>query len=70
MKTTAFKHLLVRNGCWKVREGANHEIWTGPSGVKEVIGRHTEITNNLATKIMKKLGILDGICFARKNKIV
>lgn len=41
MRYSELKHKLQKVGCYKVREGANHEIWFSPITKKQFpIGRH------------------------------
>ena len=45
-------------GCILKREGRSHSLWMNPqTGVVEAVPRHTEISNPLARKICRKLGI-------------
>ncbi|HCW79769.1 MAG TPA: toxin-antitoxin system, toxin component, HicA family protein [Ruminococcaceae bacterium] len=47
---------LEKNGWWKIREGANHDIYT--NGKKsEPIPRHNEINELLAKAIIKRQGL-------------
>jgi mRNA interferase HicA len=49
---------LRKNGCTLKREGAAHSLWTNPAtGAVEAVPRHTEISNILARKICRGLGI-------------
>ncbi|HBI73927.1 MAG TPA: toxin-antitoxin system, toxin component, HicA family protein [Lachnospiraceae bacterium] len=45
--------LLENNGWWKLREGANHDIYTN-GNKNEPIPRHTEINEMLAKAIIKR----------------
>lgn len=48
--------LLIRNGWYLKRNGANHDLYT--NGTKsETIPRHTEINENLAKAIIKRQGL-------------
>jgi mRNA interferase HicA len=45
-------------GCKLLREGGNHSWWHNPAqNRRSAIPRHTEISNILANKICKDLGI-------------
>ena len=45
-------------GCVLKREGGAHSLWTNPkTGAVEAVPRHTEVTNALARKICRSLGI-------------
>jgi mRNA interferase HicA len=49
---------LRQHGCVLKREGASHSLWTNPiNGAVEAVPRHTEISNLLAKKICRNLGI-------------
>ncbi len=49
---------LSRHGCNLVREGGNHSWWENPaSGKRSAIPRHSEISDILAKKVCKDLGI-------------
>lgn len=51
------KHLRAQ-GCELLREGARHSWWHHPQNHKRsAIPRHKEITDNLARKICKDLGV-------------
>jgi len=51
------KHLRA-NGCVLLREGANHSWWFNPEQNKRsAVPRHKEISDQLAIKICKVLGI-------------
>lgn len=47
---------LEMNGWWKIREGANHDIYTNGTQ-SEPIPRHTEINELLAKAIIKRQGL-------------
>ena len=55
------RHLLAhltRHGCKLVREGGNHSWWENPAlGRRSAVPTHTEISNILARKICKDLGV-------------
>jgi hypothetical protein len=56
-RSTLLLHLR-RHGCVLKRERAAHSLWTNPAtGATEAVPRHTEISNNLARKICRGLGI-------------
>ena len=58
MKRSTLLLHLRRHGSVLKREGAEHSLWTNPStGATEAVPRHTEISNNLARKICRGLGI-------------
>lgn len=47
---------LEKNGWWKLREGAKHDIYTNGK-VNEPIPRHTEINELLAKAIIRRQGL-------------
>jgi mRNA interferase HicA len=56
-RSTLLQHLR-KHGCVLKREGAAHSLWMNPNtGAVEAVPRHTEISNNLARKICRNLGI-------------
>ena len=56
MKRKALIKLLENNGWWLKRNGANHDIYT--DGIHtEPIPRHSEIKENLAKYIIRKLDL-------------
>jgi mRNA interferase HicA len=58
VKRSALLQHLRRFGCVLKREGAAHSLWTNPNGgATEAVPRHTEISNVLARKICRGLGI-------------
>ncbi len=58
MKRTALLKHLRRHGCYLKREGANHSLWTrAETGGVEAVPRHTEIPNQLARKICRRLSV-------------
>jgi mRNA interferase HicA len=58
VKRSSLLQHLRRNGCFLKREGSSHSLWINPAtGAVEAIPRHTEISNNLARKICRGLGI-------------
>lgn len=53
------KH-LSNYGCELLREGANHSWWYNPrQNKRSAVPRHKELSDNLARKICKDLGIPD-----------
>lgn len=49
---------LRRHGCQLKREGAAHALWVNPNtGAVEAVPRHTEISDLLARKICRGLGV-------------
>ncbi len=60
MKRGSLLKHLRRNGCFLKREGASHSLWTNPNnGAVEAVPRHTEIKNNLARSVCRRLGVPD-----------
>jgi len=58
MKRSALLQYLRKHGCTLKREGAAHSLWTNPAtGAIEAVPRHTEVSNILARKICRGLGI-------------
>ncbi|NOZ25036.1 MAG: type II toxin-antitoxin system HicA family toxin [Nitrospirae bacterium] len=58
MKRNELLKYLRSQGCEFLREGSRHSWWWNPSQNKRSsIPRHTEISDNLARKICKDLGI-------------
>ncbi len=54
MKYSELKKLLKMNGCYLVREGANHEQWFSPkTGKTFSVGRH--ITQEVASGTLRKI---------------
>jgi mRNA interferase HicA len=56
------RHDLIRHleahGCRKVREGGNHTVYVHPAnGRQSSVPRHNEISDHLARKICRDLGI-------------
>lgn len=47
---------LENNGWWKLRGGANHDIYTNGK-VSEPIPRHAEVNELLAKAIIKRHGL-------------
>ena len=48
--------LLKKNGWWLERHGSNHDIYTN-GNANEAIGRHVEVDEKLAKKIIKRRGL-------------
>jgi len=58
MKRESLLRHLRQHGCYLKREGASHSLWTNPAtGAVEAVPRHTEISNQLARKICRKLTV-------------
>jgi mRNA interferase HicA len=58
VKRSALLQHLRRHGCYLKREGRAHSLWCNPAtGALEAVPRHTEISNILAGKICRGLGI-------------
>ncbi|HEX04491.1 MAG TPA: type II toxin-antitoxin system HicA family toxin [Bacteroidetes bacterium] len=58
MKRNRFLKHLRAQGCVFIREGSNHSWWMNPSQNKRSsVPRHSEISDQLARKICKDLGI-------------
>lgn len=58
MKREELLRHLRRHGCILKREGRSHSLWMNPTnGAVEAVPRHTEISDRLAQKICKGLGI-------------
>lgn len=58
MKTRQFKQLLTKAGCFKLREGGNHEMWYSPfTNSSDFIPRHDsqELPKGLEKRLRKKL---------------
>jgi hypothetical protein len=51
------RHLRM-NGCGLKREGRSHSLWGNPiNGVLEAVPWHVELSDRLARKICRRLGI-------------
>jgi mRNA interferase HicA len=51
---------LQAHGCVLIREGAKHSWWGNPVNQRRTaVPRHTEISDHLARKICRDLGIAD-----------
>ncbi|MBN2886246.1 MAG: type II toxin-antitoxin system HicA family toxin [Chromatiaceae bacterium] len=58
MKRSALLKYLRSHGCDLLREGGNHSWWWNPAQSKRSsIPRHSEISDILAVKICKDLGV-------------
>jgi len=58
MKRNELLKYLQSEGCELIREGSRHSWWGNPSQNRHLsVPRHTEIDDNLASKICKDLGI-------------
>ncbi|MBD3327232.1 addiction module toxin, HicA family [candidate division KSB3 bacterium] len=58
MKRSAFIKHLRTHGCSLLREGGKHSWWMNPDHNKRsAVPRHVEISDQLAKKICKDLGI-------------
>jgi len=58
MKRVAFLRHLRGQGCVLVREGSRHSWWANPAqNRRSSVPRHTEISDQLARKICRDLGI-------------
>ena len=58
MKRTKFLKYLSENGCQLLREGAKHSWWVNNlNNKRSAVPRHTEISDQLAVKICKDLGV-------------
>ena len=57
MKRVDLIRQLRDKGCELVRHGEKHDWYRNPrTGVSQPVPRHTEINENLAKHILKKLG--------------
>jgi mRNA interferase HicA len=52
VKKRDLEKILKKLGCWKLREGLNHEIWTNGDLIIPV-PRHKEINEKLAKYIIR-----------------
>jgi mRNA interferase HicA len=58
MKRKKLIRHLTANGCELLREGGNHSWWHNPlQNKRSAVPRHNEITDQLANKICKDLGV-------------
>lgn len=56
MKNKDLVKMLKQNGWYLLRYGGNHDIYTDGKKI-EAIPRHTEVKENLAKAIIKRLGL-------------
>mgnify|MGYP002522294674 FL=1 len=56
MKNKDLVKMLKQNGWYLLRNGGNHDIYTDGKKI-EAIPRHTEVKENLAKAIIKRLGL-------------
>jgi mRNA interferase HicA len=56
MKRSDLIKKLTDNGWWFLRSGGNHDVYTNGKQ-NEPIGRHREIGEKLAQKILKRNGV-------------
>lgn len=56
MKKRDLIKLFKKNGWWLLRSGGNHDIYTDGKRC-EPIPRHSEIKEDLARSIIRKLGL-------------
>lgn len=60
MKGTELKKLLIKGGCYKYRDGTNHDIWISPkTGERFSVPRHDskEIPIGTCNRILKDAGL-------------
>lgn len=58
MKRRRFVKHLIESGCYLVREGRRHSVFCNPESNKtSSVPRHSELSDKLADKICKDLGI-------------
>ena len=60
MTYSELKKILKKNGCYIIREGANHEIWiSSKTGEQFTVGRHPkqEVPVGTLKSIKKSAGI-------------
>jgi predicted RNA binding protein YcfA (HicA-like mRNA interferase family) len=58
VKRRALLNYLKANGCEFLREGTRHTIYVNRNaGRSSAVPRHSEITNNMARKICRDLGV-------------
>ncbi|MBP3265903.1 MAG: type II toxin-antitoxin system HicA family toxin [Clostridiales bacterium] len=60
MKTSELKRLLKKNGCYRHRSGANHDIWFSPITSKEfAVPRHDshKVRTGTLRAILKDAGL-------------
>jgi mRNA interferase HicA len=58
MKRVDLIRRLQQSGCVLIRHGAKHDWYQNPkAGVSQPVPRHSEVKENLAKHILKKLGV-------------
>lgn len=58
MKRKELIRHLTKYGCELLREGGNHSWWQNPlQNKRSAVPRHNEITDQLANKVCKDLGV-------------
>lgn len=58
MKRNTLTRYLRRYGCELKREGRSHSVWGNPAtGQTETIPRHTEIREDMARRICRRLSV-------------
>ncbi|MCA9241001.1 MAG: type II toxin-antitoxin system HicA family toxin [Planctomycetales bacterium] len=58
MKRRDLLRHIVDHGCELIREGSNHSWWGNPAnGSRTSVPRHREVSDQLARKICRDLGI-------------
>ena len=58
-KVNLLRHLTL-HGCQLLREGRSHSVWVNPTnGARETVPRHSELKDQLARHICRRLGIPD-----------
>jgi len=60
MKTSELIRILKQHGCYLVRHGSSHDIWSSPKTNKNIlVGRHLgqEMNNGTFRRILKEAGI-------------
>ena len=58
MKRSKLVRYLAENGCYLVREGARHSVYSNPrASLSATVPRHTELGDAFAEAICKQLGL-------------
>jgi predicted RNA binding protein YcfA (HicA-like mRNA interferase family) len=58
VKRREFVRQLIREGCVLLRPGTRHDLYVNPrTGQRQTVPRHTELDNDLARHIRKRLGL-------------
>ncbi len=58
MKRRDLLHHLAAQGCSRLREGGSHSWWYHPVlNTRSAVPRHNEVSDHLAKKICKDLGV-------------